>query len=77
LQAIYRDQGKDRTARQDIYVVADFSGEATAQFHVPLDAKKSDVFVFAPDGRLIAKWDRPPSSDDLANALERAGAPAH
>jgi hypothetical protein len=31
------------------------------------------VFVFAPNGRLIAKWDRPPSAEDLANALERAG----
>src|SRR3954454_6084811 len=73
LQDIYRSEHKDRNARQDIYVVADFSGEATTQLRVPLDAKKSNVFVFAPNGRLIAKWDRPPSAEDLASALERAG----
>jgi hypothetical protein len=72
LQAIYHSERKNRDARQDIHLVADFTGEATGQVHVPLDAKKSSVFVFAPNGRLIAGWDHPPSADDLANALERA-----
>lgn len=74
LQAIYRGKGSDRKARDDIYVVPDFSGEASARLGVPADAKKSNVFVFAPDGRLVAKWDRPPPADDLATALARAAA---
>ena len=72
LQAIYQSEGKKRDARHDIHVVADFTGEVTGQFHVPLDAKKSSVFVFAPNGQLICGWDHPPPADDLANALERA-----
>lgn len=75
LQSIYRAKGLNRNARQDIYVVADFTGDSTANFGVPSDAKKSNVFVFAPDGRLTAKWDRPPAADDLATALERAATP--
>jgi hypothetical protein len=73
LQAIYRGKGLDRNARQDIHVIADLTGEATAHFGVPPQAKKSNVFVFAPNGLLVAKWDRPPSADDFAAALERAG----
>lgn len=72
LQAIYRAKGVERNARQDIYVVADFTGETTTRFGVSPGPKKSNVFVFTPAGQLIAKWDRPPPPDELANALEHA-----
>lgn len=72
LQAIYRARHLERNARQDVHVVADFTGEVAARFGAAMNAQKSSVFVFAPDGRLVAKWDRPPPPDDLASVLERA-----
>jgi hypothetical protein len=72
LKPIYRAKGSDRDPRQDLFVVADFDDEVGRQFDVSPDSKKSAVFVFAGDGRLIARWNQLPSSEDLSAALQAA-----
>lgn len=74
LAGIYKDRGVDRDPRQDLHVVADFDNEVLKQFGVPPDVKKTQVFVFDRGGQLVSRWDRTPSSEDLAEALQKAGA---
>jgi hypothetical protein len=72
LRPVYQEQKIQRDPREDVFVVGDFDGSAAGQFGVPAGAKRSSVFLFAGDGRLVASWKKPPPADDLEAALTNA-----
>lgn len=74
-QPIYQANRLTRDPRPDLFVVADFPGEASAGLGVR-DESGSTVFVLAGDGRLQQSWHEVPSATDIASALSAAdGAP--
>ena len=70
LQARYEEKKISRSARQDIYVAADFDGSISAQLGAEAGVTRFHVFVFGPEGELLQQWDDVPSAQELATALK-------
>jgi hypothetical protein len=70
LQTRYDGQKIQHDARNDIFVVADFDGSASAQLEEPAEAAEFRVLVFARDGKLLARWSDVPSAKQLAGVLK-------
>ena len=70
LQTRYDAQKIQHDASNDIFVVTDFDGSATAQLEEPADAAEFRVLVFARDGKLLARWSDVPSAKQLAEVLK-------
>ncbi|MGZ4985445.1 MAG: hypothetical protein ACXV8A_05090 [Chthoniobacterales bacterium] len=58
--------------RQDIFVVADFDGNAVTQLGLTPEFDGVAVFVFSGHGKLVARWNDVPSEDVLAKAISAA-----
>ena len=70
LQTRYDAQKIQHDARSDIFVVTDFDGSASAQLEDPAEAAEFRVLVFAPYGKLLARWTDVPSAKQLAEVLK-------
>ncbi|HEV3410414.1 MAG TPA: hypothetical protein VG095_08970 [Chthoniobacterales bacterium] len=68
----YQAKRIPRDPRKDIFVIADFDGNAVGQFGLKPEEAGLVVFVFNPRGRLIARWDEVPSEEALAKAIAAA-----
>jgi hypothetical protein len=58
--------------RQDMFVVADFDGNAVSQLGLAPESDTFAVFVFNGRGKLVARWNEVPSEDSLATAIKSA-----
>lgn len=72
LQVRYSEKQLTRDARQDVYVVADFNGEAVTQLGLSPDSAEVASFVFDRRGKLVARWLGVPPADGLAKAIAAA-----
>lgn len=72
LEATYTAKKLTRNPRSDIFVVADFDGKAAAQLGISSSSSEFAVFVFDGQGRLLQRWNDPPSPEALAQALNEA-----
>lgn len=72
LQKIYTAKRLTRNPREDIYVVADFDGQAVAKLGIAPSSSEFAVFVFDGRGRLIKRWNDAPSSEELNAAVAEA-----
>jgi hypothetical protein len=70
LQARYDAKKIARNARSDIFVVTDFDGSASSQLGEPAGATDFRLFVFARDGKLLARWTGVPSAKQLAAVVK-------
>lgn len=59
-----------RDARQDIFTVTDFDGNASSQLEEPAGATNFCVFVFGRHGELLAQWHEVPSTKQLAAVVK-------
>jgi len=59
-----------RSARQDVFAVADFDGLITMQLGLQPSASLFHVFVFGKNGELLKQWNDVPSAEELAAALK-------
>jgi hypothetical protein len=68
LQKRYAENKIEKSARADVFAVADFDGTASSQ----LGGESPDfrVFVFNRAGKLLQRWDEVPDAVDLAAALK-------
>lgn len=71
LQARYDQLKIARSARQDVWVVADFDGTIAAQFDSKPEATLFHVFVFGKNGELLKQWNDVPSVEELGDALKQ------
>lgn len=58
-----------RDPRQDVYVVADFDGAAVTRLGLSAQSNEVAVFVFAPRGKLVARWNDVPPAGALPRAI--------
>ncbi len=58
--------------RSDLFVVADFDGKAVSQLDIAPTSTEFAVFVFDGHGRLVRRWNDPPSEEALSAAIEEA-----
>jgi hypothetical protein len=72
VQKLYTDRHINRSARDDIYVVADFDGKAVSQLGIKPISPEFGVFIFDGRGRLVRRWNDVPSAEMLAQALKEA-----
>jgi hypothetical protein len=72
LQKEYARKKINRTARNDLFVVADFDGKAVSQLGVDPASSEFAVFVFNGSGRLVRRWSDVPSAEAFANAIKEA-----
>ena len=72
LQKVYSEQKLARNPRDDIYVIADFDGNAVSQLGLAPKSSEFAVFVFNGSGRLVRRWSDVPSAEALADALQEA-----
>jgi hypothetical protein len=72
IQKMYVERHINRTARDDIYVVADFDGKAVSQLGIAPTSSEFAVFVFDGKGRLVRRWSDVPSADAIAQAIKEA-----
>ncbi|MEY2558819.1 MAG: hypothetical protein QOE34_2244 [Verrucomicrobiota bacterium] len=72
LQKIYTARHLTRNPRSDIFVVADFDGNAVSQLGIAPSSSEFAVFVFDGRGRLVRRWNDVPSVDALSAALSEA-----
>lgn len=61
-----------RDPRKDVYVVADFKGDAVKRLGLAPESSSLFVCVFDGHGKLIARWNEVPPGDSLAQALTAA-----
>ena len=59
-----------RDARQDVFTVTDFDGNAASQLEEPAGATDFCVFVFGRHGELLAQWHEVPSAKQLAAVVK-------
>ena len=59
--------------RGDLYVIADFEGQAVQKLCLPVSGNTIAVFVFNGAGKLVARWNEVPPDDSLAKAIAAAG----
>ena len=71
LQTRYDNAKINRTARGDVFAVADFDGAVTMQLDSKWEANLFRVFVFAKNGGLLKQWNDVPTAEELAAALKR------
>ena len=71
LQSRYDQLKITRSARQDVFAVADFDGAITAQLGSKPEANLFHVFVFGKNRELLKQWNDVPSAEDLAAALKQ------
>lgn len=72
LQDDYAAKQLTRDPRKDIYVVADFDSEAVARLGLAPESEEIAVFVFNPEGKLIARWSDVPPGNSLPQAIAAA-----
>jgi hypothetical protein len=72
LQVRYDTNKIMRDARQDMFTVIDFDGNASSQFGEPAGATDFCVFVFGREGELRAQWHGVPAAKQLASALKQS-----
>ena len=72
LQKIYSAKQIGRNPRNDIYVVADFDGNAVSQLGIAPASAEFAVFVFDGRGRLVRRWNDLPSAEALTQAINEA-----
>ncbi len=72
IQKKYADLHINRNAREDVFVVADFDGNAVTQLGISPTSSEFGLFVFDGKGRLVRKWNDVPSPEQLAQALKEA-----
>ena len=72
LQKLYSARHLNRNPRSDIFAVADFDGKAVSQLGVVPTSTEFAVFAFDGRGRLVKRWNDPPSADVLAAAIDEA-----
>ena len=72
VQKSYAERHINRNARDDIFVVADFDGNAVSQLGIAPTSAEFAVFIFDGKGRLVRRWSDVPSSEMLAQALKEA-----
>jgi len=72
LQKSYTAKHLTRNPREDIYVVADFDGQAASKLGLAPTSSEFAVFVFNGRGRLIKRWNDVPSAEELSAALAEA-----
>jgi hypothetical protein len=72
LQKIYTARHLSRNPREDIYVVADFDGQAVSKLGIAPASDEFAVFVFDGRGRLIKRWSDVPSAEELSAAIGEA-----
>jgi hypothetical protein len=61
-----------RDPRKDVYVVADFDGNAVAKLGLLPGSADVKVFIFDSRGKLVARWDGMPPEPAFVQALSRA-----
>ena len=71
LRPEYAAKHLSRDPRQDLFVVADFDGEATARLGVPAKASGTVILVIDGEGKVMVRWNVLPSAETLAAALAR------
>jgi hypothetical protein len=71
LQTRYDNAKINRTARGDVFAVADFDGAVAAQLDAKFEAGLFRVFVFGKTGELLKRWNDVPTAEELAAALKR------
>jgi hypothetical protein len=72
VQKKYAQLHINRTAREDIFVVADFDGKAVSALGISPTSSEFAVFVFDGKGRLVRKWSDVPPQEMLAQAIKEA-----
>jgi hypothetical protein len=72
IQKKYGELHINRNARDDVYVVADFDGNAVSQLGIAPTSAEFAVFVFDGKGRLVRRWNEVPSQETLAQAIKEA-----
>lgn len=70
LQRRYEAKRIGHDARRDIFAVADFDGNATAQLGMKPASTGFRVFVFARNGKLLRQWQDVPSASELAAVVK-------
>lgn len=73
VQKKYTQLHINRTAREDIFVVADFDGKAVSALGISPTSSEFAVFIFDGKGRLVRKWSDVPPQEMLAQAIKEAG----
>ena len=71
LQTRYDNAKINRTARGDIFAVADFDGAVAAQLDAKFEGGLFHVFVFGKTGELLKQWNEVPTAEELTAALKR------
>ena len=69
LKPKYEAKQLTRDPRHDVYVVADFKGDAVAQLGLEVELEEVAVFVFNGEGKLMARWSDVPPDDELPKAI--------
>lgn len=72
IKQTYATRYVDRNPRDDLFVVADFDGQAVSQLDIVPTSSDFVVFVFDGNGRLVKRWNDVPSAEALAGAIEEA-----
>jgi hypothetical protein len=72
IQKKYGELHINRNAREDVYVVADFDGNAVSQLGISPTSSEFAVFIFDGKGRLVRRWNDAPSPDELSQAIKEA-----
>jgi hypothetical protein len=70
LQIRYNEKNITRSARRDIFAVADFDGVATAQLGGRFESAAFRTFVFARNGKLLRQWNGVPRAEELAAVVK-------
>jgi hypothetical protein len=70
LQIRYNEKKITRSARRDIFAVADFDGAATAQLGARFESAAFRTFVFARNGALLRQWKGVPRAEELAAVMK-------
>jgi hypothetical protein len=72
LQSRYDQLKIARSARKDVFAVADFDGTIAGQLDAKPSATLFRVFVFGKNGELLKQWSELPSAEDLAAVMKES-----
>ena len=72
LKSKYEAKQIMRDPRKDIYVIADFDGDAVTRLGLSPDSTEATVFLFGSRGKLLARWTGVPPEEAFVKALESA-----
>src|SRR3954471_7768642 len=72
VQKAYAERHINRSARDDLYVVADFDGKAVSQLGIAPISPEFAVFIFDGKGRLVRRWNDVPTLEMLTQAIKEA-----